>query len=111
DRAGGMERSPRVRARNQVTGRSVALITLSGVNLAHGGPRLLDGVSLQIDDGERLGLLGRDASGKSTLMALIAGELDAEGGSVQRRQGLSIARLPQDVPRGMKIGRASGRGR
>ncbi|KAF0241389.1 MAG: ATP-binding cassette subfamily F [Planctomycetota bacterium] len=80
----------------------MALLSLSGVSLTHGGPRVLDGVSLQIEEGERLGLLGRNASGKSTLMAVIAGDLEPEGGGVARRQGLTIARLPQEVPSGMK---------
>lgn len=80
----------------------MALLSLTGVNLTHGGPRLLDGVSLQVEEGERIGLLGRNASGKSTLMGLLAGVLEAESGLVARRQGLTIGRLPQEVPRGMK---------
>ncbi|NUN48872.1 MAG: ATP-binding cassette domain-containing protein, partial [Candidatus Brocadiae bacterium] len=79
----------------------MALVSLTGVSLSHGGPKLLDAVGLQIEDGERIGLLGRNASGKSTLMAVLAGELEAEGGVVARRQGVRIARLPQEVPRGM----------
>ncbi|MCE9584766.1 MAG: ATP-binding cassette domain-containing protein [Planctomycetes bacterium] len=79
----------------------MALLSLTGVTLSHGGPRILDGVSLQVEDGERLGLLGRNASGKSTLMGVISGDFEAEGGDVARRQGLTIARLPQEVPRGM----------
>ena len=80
----------------------MALLSLSEVSLTHGGPRILDGVSLQIDEGERLGMLGRNASGKSTLMAVLAGELEPESGDVMRRQGLTVARLPQEVPRGMQ---------
>ncbi len=80
----------------------MALLSLTNVNLTHGGPRLLDGVSLQVEEGERIGLLGRNASGKSTLMGLLAGVLEAESGLVARRQGLTIGRLPQEVPRGMK---------
>jgi ABC transport system ATP-binding/permease protein len=80
----------------------MGLISLSGVSLTHGGPRILDGASLQVEENERLGLLGRNASGKSTLMGVLAGDLDPESGDVMRRQGLTIARLPQEVPRGMK---------
>src|SRR5262245_34539941 len=80
----------------------MALIGLSGVVLHHGGPALLGGVSLQIDEGERLGLLGRNASGKSTLMGVIAGDVAVDGGDVSRRQGLRVARLEQQVPRGLR---------
>src|SRR5262245_36087866 len=79
----------------------MALIGLSGVVLHHGGPALLGGVSLQIDEGERLGLLGRNASGKSTLMGVIAGDVAIDEGDVARRQGVTVARLAQEVPRGL----------
>src|SRR5262245_46488854 len=79
----------------------MALLGLNDVTLSHGGPRLLDGATLQIDDGERVGLLGRNASGKSTLLALLAGDLEPDSGDVSRRQGLTWGRLPQDVPRGL----------
>jgi len=79
----------------------MALIGLTNVTLAHGGPPLLDGVGLQIEDGERLGLLGRNASGKSTLMGVLTGEIAIDDGDVTRRQGVTVARLPQEVPRGL----------
>ncbi|MFO0934277.1 MAG: ATP-binding cassette domain-containing protein [Planctomycetota bacterium] len=79
----------------------MALIGLNGVTLAHGGPPLLDGIGLQIEDGERLGLLGRNASGKSTLMGVLTGEVAIDDGEVTRRQGVTVARLPQEVPRGL----------
>ncbi|MBI2923468.1 MAG: ATP-binding cassette domain-containing protein [Planctomycetes bacterium] len=78
------------------------LLTLTDVSFSHGGPSLLDGVSLQVDEGERLGLLGRNASGKTTLMSVMMGELELEAGVVSRRQGLTVARLPQEVPAGMR---------
>jgi ATP-binding cassette subfamily F protein uup len=81
----------------------MALIGLSGVTLYHGAPPpILSGVSLQIEEGERLGLLGRNASGKSTLMALLSGDLPPDDGEVVRRQGVRTARLPQDVPRDLR---------
>src|SRR4051794_34430375 len=78
----------------------MALLSLRDVSLAFGGPRLLDGVDLQIERGERVCLLGRNGEGKSTLLRLIRGEIAADEGEVIRPQGLRIARLAQEVPDG-----------
>jgi len=77
----------------------MALMTLRNVTLAFGGPPLLDGINLQIDPGERLCLVGRNGTGKSTLMKLLNGELQPDGGEVVCEQGLKVARLTQEVPR------------
>ncbi len=77
----------------------MALLTLRNVSLAFGGAPLLDGVNLQIEPGERLCLVGRNGTGKSTLMKLLNGELNADSGEVVLRQGLKVARLTQEVPR------------
>src|SRR3712207_4464759 len=78
----------------------MGLVSLWDVRLAFGGPRLLDGVNLQIERGERVGLLGRNGEGKSTLLRLIRGEIPPDDGEVLRQQGLRIALLPQEVPEG-----------
>ena len=78
----------------------MALLSLRDVSLAFGGPRLLDGVDLAVERGERVCLLGRNGEGKSTLLKLIRGELEPDEGEVIRQQGLRIARLPQEVPPG-----------
>jgi ATP-binding cassette subfamily F protein uup len=75
-------------------------VSLRGVSLAFGGPRLFDRVDLQIEPGERLCLLGRNGEGKSTLLRLIRGEIVPDEGTILRQQGLRISRLPQDVPEG-----------
>ncbi len=77
----------------------MALFSLRNVSLAFGGPRLLDGASLQIERGERLCLMGRNGEGKSTLLRLINGEIEADEGEFIRQQGLVVSLLPQDVPR------------
>jgi ATP-binding cassette subfamily F protein uup len=74
------------------------LITLSNVSLTFAGPALLDSVNLQIEDGERLGLLGRNGAGKSTLLKILEGSLAPDSGDVVRQTGLKVASLPQDVP-------------
>jgi ATP-binding cassette subfamily F protein uup len=77
----------------------MALLSLRDVSLAFGGPRLLDGVDLQIERGERVCLLGRNGEGKSTLLRLIRGEIPPDEGEVISQQGLRIGHLPQDVPK------------
>src|SRR5215217_2543710 len=79
---------------------SMAILSLRDVVLAFGGPRLLDGVDLQIERGERVCLLGRNGEGKSTLLRLVQGEIPPDEGEVIRQQGLLIARLAQEVPQG-----------
>lgn len=75
----------------------MALLNLKDIHLAYGGAPLLDGVDLQVEQGERLALVGRNGSGKSSLMRLIAGEILPDGGEVLRTSGLKVARLAQEV--------------
>ena len=79
----------------------MALLSLNGVSLTFAGPPLLDAVSLQIDDGERLGLVGRNGAGKSTLLRILEDTLAPDSGDVVRQPGLRVASLPQDVPPGL----------
>jgi ABC transport system ATP-binding/permease protein len=76
----------------------MALLSLRNISLAFGGPRLLDEVSLQIEQGERLCLMGRNGEGKSTLLRLIRGEIGPDEGELIRQQGLVVSLLPQQVP-------------
>ncbi len=77
----------------------MAYINLRNISLAFGGPPLFEDISLRISKGERICLLGRNGTGKSTLLKVIAGELPPDGGIIDRQQGLRVARLEQDVPR------------
>jgi ATP-binding cassette subfamily F protein uup len=77
----------------------MALISLQNVSLSFGGLPVLDRISMQIEPGERVCLVGRNGEGKSSLMRLIAGELPADSGRITRQQGVKIARLDQEVPR------------
>jgi len=74
------------------------LITLRDIQLSYGQQPLLDHVNLSIDVGERLCLIGRNGAGKSTLMKIIAEEIQADDGQIEKTQGLSVARLEQEVP-------------
>ncbi len=78
----------------------MALLSLRGVGLSFGGPKVLDGVDLMIEAGDRVCLLGRNGEGKSTLLRVINGELEPDEGEILRQQGLRVNRLPQDVPEG-----------
>ena len=79
----------------------MAYINLRNISLAFGGPPLFEDISLRISKGERICLLGRNGTGKSTLLKVIAGELPPDDGVIDRRQGLRVARLEQDVPRNL----------
>ncbi len=74
------------------------LLSLRDVSLAFGGPAVLDKVSLSISRGLRAALTGRNGEGKSTLMKVIAGELDADTGEIVRAPGLRTIYVSQAVP-------------
>jgi len=76
----------------------VALLSLQNITLSFGGPPVFDGINLQLEPGDRLCLMGRNGTGKSTLLRLMAGEFPPESGQIQRQQGLRVASVWQDVP-------------
>jgi ATP-binding cassette subfamily F protein uup len=73
------------------------LVVLDRVSLAFGHLPLLDEVGLQVDASERIAVIGRNGSGKSSLLKILSGDLPADGGSVWRQPGQRAARLDQDV--------------
>jgi len=73
------------------------VITLDKVSLAFGHLPLLDGVSLSIDAGERIAVLGRNGEGKSSLLRILSGELPPDSGVVWRAPSTRVARLAQDA--------------
>ncbi len=76
------------------------LLRLSNVSIAFGTHALLKDAEFQLDAGERVGLLGRNGEGKSTLMKIIAGNIQADHGDIWRQPGLRLAWLEQtpDLP-------------
>jgi len=76
----------------------MALISVNNLCMSFGGPKLLDGISFQIEPGQRVCLVGRNGEGKSTLLRLLSGDLTPDSGDISRSVGLRVARLSQKVP-------------
>ncbi|MCP4220072.1 MAG: ATP-binding cassette domain-containing protein [bacterium] len=76
----------------------MSFINLQEVSISFGGPPLLEGVNLRIQRGEHACLLGRNGTGKTTLMKLVNGDIEPDKGTVARKQGLTTALLTQEVP-------------
>ncbi len=80
----------------------MALLSANNLVMSFGGPRLLDGVTFQIEAGQRVCLVGRNGEGKSTLLRLLSGDLTPDSGLVARAPGLKVARLSQKVPEDLR---------
>ena len=78
----------------------MALIAMRDVRWGFGEPALLDGISVNIEKGERVGLLGRNGAGKSSLLRLLNREIEPDSGEIIRQQGIRVAVLEQEVPSG-----------
>ena len=76
----------------------MGIIAINDVSVSFGGPLLLDGATLQIEAGERIGLLGRNGAGKSTLLKLIRGDIPPDQGTIIRAANLRVAMLSQEIP-------------
>jgi ATP-binding cassette subfamily F protein uup len=74
------------------------LITVRDLTIGFRGPLLLDGVTCQVEPGQRIGLLGPNGAGKTTFMRLLTGEVEPDAGEVVLTQDTKVALLPQDIP-------------
>ena len=74
------------------------LVVLDRVSVAFGHLPLLGDATLRIERGERVSVVGRNGTGKSTLLRMVSGEQPPDAGSVWTEPGIRIARLDQDVP-------------
>jgi ATP-binding cassette subfamily F protein uup len=74
----------------------MSLLSLSNIELAFGHVALLDDVSLHVERGERIGLIGRNGAGKSSLLSLIAGLRDPDDGTITRASGVTVALVEQE---------------
>ncbi|MDH5525907.1 MAG: ABC-F family ATP-binding cassette domain-containing protein [Nitrospirota bacterium] len=74
------------------------MLTVDNISHSMGGRPLLEAVSLSINSGDRVGLVGANGRGKSTLLHIIAGEIAPEKGVVRTKKGLRIGALWQEPP-------------
>ena len=79
------------------------MINLEDISVGFRGPLLLDGVSVRINRGDRIGLLGRNGAGKTTLLKMLAGDMTPDNGNIICDAGVRIARLLQEVPRHIEM--------
>ncbi|NCA11890.1 ABC transporter ATP-binding protein, partial [bacterium] len=77
---------------------SMPLVTVRNLSLRFGGPPLFDDVTCHVEAGQRVGLLGRNGAGKTSLLRLIAGVIEPDAGTVELAPGARGALLQQDVP-------------
>jgi len=74
----------------------VTLLHAAGLGLSFGSRTVFDGLTLTIEEGERVGLVGVNGSGKSSLMRLLARTAEPDRGEIQLRRGTSVTYLPQE---------------
>jgi len=80
----------------------MALISLQEISVAFGGPLLFDKLSLQVEPGERIALLGRNGVGKTTLMKVMASQVSIDEGEIVFQKGVQVTHLPQEAPHDIK---------
>jgi ATP-binding cassette, subfamily F, member 3 len=75
----------------------MALLAARGIRKSFGSRQILDGLDLDVEPGARVGLIGPNGGGKSTLLRILAGEEVADAGELTQRRGLVVAFLPQQL--------------
>jgi ATP-binding cassette, subfamily F, member 3 len=75
----------------------MALVSARGIGKSFGSRLILDGLDLDVEPGVRMGVIGPNGGGKSTLLRILAGEESADAGGLTQRRGLVVAYLPQQL--------------
>jgi ATP-binding cassette subfamily F protein 3 len=73
------------------------MLQLNNISLSYGSRTLFDEVNITIRPGDRIGLVGRNGTGKSTLLQIISGKIKSDGGNIAMPNGYLIAHLTQDI--------------
>ena len=74
------------------------ILSAQNITLRFGGPPLLDNVTFDVEPGDRICLVGRNGEGKSTLLKVLTGEMEANSGDIIKKSGLTITRMIQEIP-------------
>ncbi|MBN2008023.1 ATP-binding cassette domain-containing protein [candidate division KSB1 bacterium] len=80
----------------------MAFISLQNISIAFGGSNILENINLQIEKNQRICLLGRNGTGKSTLMKIIAGQLAPDQGTVQTDKTIRVSYFAQEIPQNLQ---------
>jgi ATP-binding cassette subfamily F protein 3 len=75
----------------------MALLAARGIGKSFGSRLILDGLDFDVEPGVRMGVIGPNGGGKSTLLRILAGEETADAGEMTQRRGLVVAYLPQQL--------------
>ena len=73
----------------------MSLLVMENLTKSYTGRKIFDDVSFSINEGEKIGVIGINGTGKSTLLKIVAGKEEADGGSIVKRRNLYIRYLPQ----------------
>ena len=76
------------------------MLRFEDIALSMGGEELITGINLHIRTGDRLGIVGRNGCGKTTLLGAITGRIDPDEGTIHRRNNITVGELPQDAVSG-----------
>ena len=78
----------------------MSLMTITGATIRFGGRSILNGADLTVDQGRRIGLIGRNGAGKSTLLRAILGDVALDGGDIRLAARARVATVAQEAPSG-----------
>lgn len=77
-----------------------AMLSIQDITYRIAGRTLLEGATLSVERGQKLGLVGRNGTGKTTLFRLISGDVQVDDGTIQMQKGLRVGQVAQEAPSG-----------